>query len=848
MDNQQILYSKMVLFLTHLKSVAELDEPFNIIFDITNNDSIWLRYFRLIVPESYQNFIITLLQSDFPDFNCSVSETIKECDYFLRYNWFIVFRTNTNKPLIKNTNIFSEEYILENLKTLINSVDKGSFQILLEFPDEINQMIWKEELDSIKIDSNTMETNLNYVKDLKISFRFLSFETDFCPTAVPSTVWGILNLKGRSNIISKEFRWWKYITRSWWIKNFIIDLFYRYMHGIEPRLQYFSSADACYFSARELATLYSFIYCDKIDWLPYTFGNPWKVLNKQKELEEIYGDHKQFTRIAQIAHPNYWEEWFKLDIETKRRHVYFLGRTWSGKSTCLIEMMKDDIKNGRWFCLLDPHGDLADKILDSISFERAEDVIYIDPSHPCWRVGLWIFSFLREIRNRHFKSRSTTPSLQEFRSYSSVLVSMMVTALKSISIGGKEQWWPRLDMLIKSIWSELLKYECSEVLDISAYLNSEEFRKSVLANIDDHLLKEELDSLNQKSSRVTDEWFQPLKNRLGIFNVAYFRNIFSGTPKFSLKEAMDSNKILIFRLWSGLLSEEGNLLGSIMVSLIFHLSMSNAWIWEDERHDFTIYADECQRFVTDEFSKILSEARKYRLSLVLANQSLSQLSVKNPETLNAILGNVWTMVSFAVWPEDALIISKRFRLNSEKLANLTPHKAYVSCEPYSDESFLVQTSVGACDETAKYPGRLKVVASSSEKYGLECFTSIKTYTDCILKSSLFYFLKSHNTFTRADCKKRWSYHDKSIDKLLGILDEQWIIKKQTEDLYGANIDTIILLESELRKGDIIQFEYVVEECNEKDPIILRMHFDKYGSLPSFWYRKDEFEHDLLENG
>jgi len=329
------------------------------------------------------------------------------------------------------------------------------------------------------------------------------------------------------------------------------------------------------------------------------------------------------------------DRWLSLSQVDRRRHMYVIGQTGSGKSTLLGNCILQDVLAGRGFAFIDPHGDSAELIIDSIPKNRVRDVVYFNPSDTDFPFG---FNPLRGVPD-HLKATATANLIATFRSI------------------WRESWGPRMEHILSNTVSALMEYPDNmgiSLLAIPKILTDHRFRRRVLRHVDDPVVlafwKNEFAAYND---RQRAEVISPILNKMGAFarNPA-MRNILGQSKNtFDLSYIMDNQKILVVNLSKGVLGEDmTNLLGSLLVCTIQQEAMKRAAIPERERVDFSLYIDEFQNFTTDAFDSIISEARKYRLSLIIAHQYLDQLSDK---VRKAILGNVGNLIMFTLGGGDA---------------------------------------------------------------------------------------------------------------------------------------------------------------------------------------------------
>lgn len=349
---------------------------------------------------------------------------------------------------------------------------------------------------------------------------------------------------------------------------------------------------------------------------------------------------------------------FGIKIDDRRRHVYAIGKTGMGKSTFLEGMVIQDIYNNRGLALVDPHGDLVEKILKFIPSNRINDVIYFNPSDIDFPIA---FNVLEKVDSQ----------------YRHLVASGLVGVFKKI---WAESWGPRLEYLLRNAILALLDYQDATLLGIPRILVDPTFRKKVIAKIQDPVVKAFwVDEFSKYNQQFLTEAISPIQNKVGQFlSSSLIRNIVGQvTSTIDLRKVMDEGKILLLNLSKGRIGEDNSaLLGAMMITKLQLAAMSRVDIPEHTRKDFYLYVDEFQNFATESFANILSEARKYRLNLIIAHQYIEQLGeVVKP----AVFGNVGTMVVFRVGATDAEELLKEFEpyYTEEHLVNLPKYNYYV---------------------------------------------------------------------------------------------------------------------------------------------------------------------------
>lgn len=342
----------------------------------------------------------------------------------------------------------------------------------------------------------------------------------------------------------------------------------------------------------------------------------------------------------------------------RRRHIYIIGKTGMGKSTVLENMIYSDIVAGKGVGVIDPHGDLADSVLDFIPSNRINDVILVDPSDREYAVA---FNMLENV----------DPAL------SSIVCSGLVGIFKKIYA---ESWGPRLEHILRNTILALLEYPGTTMLGIIRMLSDEDFRWKVVRHVQDPVVKSFwLDEFAKMQDKIRVEAISPIQNKVGQFlSSSTIRNIV-GQPKssVSLRFAMDKGKIVIVNLSKGKIGEDNSaLLGAMFITKFQLDAMSRADVPEEKRKDFYLYVDEFQNFATESFATILSEARKYRLNLTMANQYIAQMP---EEVRDAVFGNVGSIFSFQVGYDDAEYLALQYgeQVLPNDLVSLSKYSAYM---------------------------------------------------------------------------------------------------------------------------------------------------------------------------
>ncbi len=349
---------------------------------------------------------------------------------------------------------------------------------------------------------------------------------------------------------------------------------------------------------------------------------------------------------------------FGIKAEDRRRHMYLLGKTGTGKSTFLKNMIVGDILDGNGLAVLDPHGDLVEEILDLIPEHRIKDVIYLDPSDVEFPIGLNMLDI---------KEGETLD----------LLADGIVNVFKKFF--GEMSWGPRLQHLLYNSVATLLHCQNVSLLAVLRILNDKNYRTFLLKQVKDPFLikfwEEEYAQLSI-NPRLLAEAVAPIQNKVGRFlGSTMVRNMIGQIKStIDLSEVMNSGKILLVNLSQGKIGEESSsLLGAMIVTRLYSNAMQRARMAKEDRRDFYLYVDEFQNFATESFIKILSEARKYGLNLIVTHQYIDQIDEKIQD---AIFGNIGTLMNYVVSQKDGARLEKEYTpyLGMEDLVNLDKYR------------------------------------------------------------------------------------------------------------------------------------------------------------------------------
>lgn len=382
---------------------------------------------------------------------------------------------------------------------------------------------------------------------------------------------------------------------------------------------------------------------------------------------------------------------FGVKVDDRRRHIYIIGKTGMGKSQLLENMIISDIRAGFGVCVVDPHGDLVEGIIECMPRQRIKDLVYFNPAdieHPI------AFNVLENVSAKHRP----------------LVADGVVGVFKKI---WAESWGPRMEYILRNAIFALLEDEGSTLLGVVRILTDRDYRQKVLESVTDPVIRYFwTKEFSKYPERDIATIIGPIQNKVGQYlSNAMIRNIVGQTVStINIREIMDTNKILLMNLSKGRIGEDtSNLLGSLVITKIQLAAMSRVDIKEKDRKDFYLYIDELQNFATESFGGILSEARKYHLNMTMAHQYVEQL----PEALQAaVWGNVGTIISFRIGAGDAEYLAKEFAPTflEEDFVNLPKFHVYlklmingVASEPFSASTLApIASESGYADEAIEY--------------------------------------------------------------------------------------------------------------------------------------------------
>lgn len=349
---------------------------------------------------------------------------------------------------------------------------------------------------------------------------------------------------------------------------------------------------------------------------------------------------------------------FGIKQADRLSHLYVVGKTGTGKSTLLETMVRQDLEQGRGFALLDPHGDLVERIAASVPERRRGDLIYFDAADPAQPYG---YNPLRWVRADKI-SLAASGLLDVFKARWS------------------DAWGPKMEHLLRNAIYALLEKDGSTLPDILQLLSDDRFRRTVARSLtNDPVRHFWLETYEKYPKRFRAEAAAPIENKVGAFlaDPMLLRVLTGAEKEIRIRWLMDEGGVLLVNLAKGRIGEDSSsLLGSLLVTTIGLAAFSRGEMPDGSRRPFFLYLDEFQNFATTSIASMVSELRKYGVGLTLAHQHLEQLT---PEIREAVLGNVGTVVSFRVGPEDARYLAREFEpvFKPLDLVNLPNHQIYL---------------------------------------------------------------------------------------------------------------------------------------------------------------------------
>jgi CxxC-x17-CxxC domain-containing protein len=396
---------------------------------------------------------------------------------------------------------------------------------------------------------------------------------------------------------------------------------------------------------------------------------------------------------------------FGIKLDDRRRHMYLVGKTGMGKTVMMKNMAIQDIQEGKGMGFVDPHGEAAEELLDFVPANRINDVIYFNPADLSFPIAFNIMEKV-DVEHRH------------------LVASGLMGVFKKI---WPDVWSARMEYILNNCILALLEHPGSTLLGVNRMLADPDYRKKVVDKVTDPVVKSFwVQEFARYTQRYEIEATAAIQNKVGQFiSAPLIRNIIGQVKStINMRKVMDEGKILIANISKGRIGEDNSrLLGALVITKLQLAAMSRVDVPEEERRDFFLYVDEFQNFATESFVNILSEARKYRLALILANQYIAQLEEMTPtgrstKVKDAIFGNIGTLVSFRVGAEDAEFLEKEFTPDflAQDFVNLPKYDIYlklmidgIAGAPFSAETIPPFPKL-------EKPNREKIIKASRERY------------------------------------------------------------------------------------------------------------------------------------
>ena len=434
--------------------------------------------------------------------------------------------------------------------------------------------------------------------------------------------------------------------KIWWKRAFMVDFIYRYWPVWRP------NKNRIILNSAELATIFHLpnktVETPNIAWLnakraPVPPEVPKTGLYLGKSV------HRGEARPVCLSE------------DDRRRHIYIIGKTGTGKSELLKQMIIQDIEEGKGVCFIDPH-DTIEKILPRIPAERAEDVIYFDPSDTARPMGLNLLETYTEEQKNFVVSSIINLMYKLYDPYKTGIIG------------------PRFEHAIRNAMLTVMTEPGATFVEVVRALTDASYVQELLPKVKDPMVRRYwTDQIAQTSDFHKSEVLDYIVSKFGRFVTdSMMRNIIGQSQSaFDFRKVMDEGKILLINLAKGKIGEENSsFLGLVLIPKLLIAAMSRQDVSEESRRDFYLYVDEFQNFATPDFAQILSEARKYHLNLTVANQFIGQME---EEVKNAVFGNVGTLISFRVGVADASYLQHEFQpdFSENDLLNIERFNAYV---------------------------------------------------------------------------------------------------------------------------------------------------------------------------
>src|SRR3989344_326200 len=398
------------------------------------------------------------------------------------------------------------------------------------------------------------------------------------------------------------------------------------------------------------------------------------------------------------------EKTFGIKTNDRFQHMYVIGQTGTGKTTLLKNIVLQDIKAGRGIAVIDPHGEFVDEVMSAIPPHRLDDVIYFDPVDTDYPLGFNILE-TKEPEYKHL--------------ISSGLMSVFTKIWANV-------WSARMEYILSNTVLAVIDTPGATLLSIPRMLVDKSYRQVVINNCQDPVVRSYwINEYEQYEPKFRTEAIAPIQNKVGQFLSTHIIRNIVGQPKSSLdiSKIMNEGKILLVNVSKGKVGEDNSaLLGAMLITKIQLAAMERVRVKMEERRDFILFIDEFQNFVTDSFASILSEARKYRLGMVISHQYIGQLVTEQTQERlkDAVFGNVGTTITFRVSAQDAEFLEKHYApyLLADDLIGLPNHHVYMKMmiDGLSSRPFSATTLPPIKIETT-HEQKLAIINNSRRNYG-----------------------------------------------------------------------------------------------------------------------------------
>jgi energy-coupling factor transporter ATP-binding protein EcfA2 len=632
----------MAAFLQTLHRVLPNNTPLSLEMASSNQ---FIKFY-LVIPKFHKNIFESQLYAQYSD-----AEVEEVKDYLPDLKNAAVaqmkFKNLSIYPL--NTYHNLKEGLLKTLSAILSKTETGEevyFQIALT---RVGSRWWDRGFHSVQYylfgkkpasEESESPTEYKWSQEIykgKLRVAYIATDRMTAERKLKSLLGVFKAVKGHNELKRKKF----FVVRETLLQSF--------------KARIYESGDL--WSPVELATIYHFPYAGSV------VSNVVKSTSRHAPAPDTLPVKGQIdeNEASFFGETNYRNEKKVFGIKRidRRRHLYIVGKTGSGKSRLLEMLLISDIQSGQGCCLIDPHGDLADELLMFVPKERIDDVVYVNPTDRDFPIGFNPLEPVESYEERQHLSR------------------FFIAIFKKLFA---ENWNSRMEHLIRYITLALLETPDSNVLGITRMLSDINFRQRVIKQLQDPVVKSFwTNEFSTSNEQFIDVAAVPIMNKVGQFiSNPIIRNMVGQRKNMlDFDKFMNEGKIVIVNLSKGKLGEDNAaLLGSMIITKIQQAALARASMAEEQRRDFYFYVDEFQNFATDAFSSILSEARKYHLDLTIAHQYIAQL----PDDVKATaFGNVGSIIVFPVGGDDAAYLTKEFSptFTADDMINLNVREMYI---------------------------------------------------------------------------------------------------------------------------------------------------------------------------